>query len=119
MSVPGASGLSVLCSRHPTLTDVWINHLPTLLLPNELSMRKHMSIALYEMMDRMDNYEHWDEYRDLHWEAKYRSFWLNETVVVLVNPRVQGHYHLHLSDTGIVHCSTVVNIDYRGYLFPS
>jgi hypothetical protein len=99
---------TVLCTQYPELNDVWTTHLLSFIQPSALRMRKHMAITLDEMILRMSFYTRNQPCSMLHFHEKYRSFWLNENVVVLVQSFYFTVYHhiLHLNNKGRIHCST-------------
>jgi hypothetical protein len=102
-----------LCVHHPNLTDVWTNHLLPFLLPNVLFMRKHLAIALYELRHRLlviAMAGHTFVSSDLDLNERYWSYWLDEHLVVIRRYGFLDRHLLHLSVTGVVHCSTRVRI---------
>jgi hypothetical protein len=56
----------------------------------------------------------------LRMNERYRSFWIDDHVIVLVDSPIPSpnicsdHYILHLSSTGTVHCATCVSIRNHG-----
>jgi hypothetical protein len=113
-----ASIVRSLCVFYPQLADVWKNHLLLFVLPNALTMRKHLSIAQMEMKRRIDSAtRQWLKRCSLLFRHKYRYFWVNDHVVVLVEPLYSISYHhtVHLSDNGLVHCSTCTMDSIREY----
>jgi hypothetical protein len=83
-------------------------------------MRKLMTIALYEMTDRMEFYVRYNCFDDLccsmldMQDDQYRTFWISEDLVVLVDEHaLAGVYHfiLHLLPTGLIHCVTHIALD--------
>jgi hypothetical protein len=105
---------------HPVLIDVWTNHLLAFLFPSVIQVRKRMTIMLYEMMCRINTSSTHAPYLSLfllRLELKYRSFWLDPNRAVVSEP-VLGYrtkpfyYHiLHLSDNGLIHCTTTMSRD--------
>jgi hypothetical protein len=87
------------------LKDVWTNHLLPFLLPNAGRMRQHMAIVLWELASP----------GCIRSISRYRSFWLTNDVVMLVEHttgwRTDFMLHMDPEDTHPcrVHCTMTID----------
>jgi hypothetical protein len=107
-------GVRSFCLHYPSLTDVWMSHLLSFLLPDAIWMRKYMSTSLYELKRRMEAYWRYGQTpvcSDLCFN-KYTSFWLDEHLVLVKDASGYYLHILHLSMNGIVHCINSIGFVY-------
>jgi hypothetical protein len=103
---------------HPMNECVWTNHVLPFLCPSISIWRKHMPLILHEMKNVFGSCIHQTiSCSSCRQKYTYRSFWLNDSVGVVVQANYDGNcYHSikHVSDEGVLHCSTGVIHDRVG-----